>query len=352
MFEAVVSLCLAASGAGAGDGRCRDLLLPGHAAASRAACLADLAAHPPPILAALPAALPAADCVTRPAARLAFTEIAPGVFVHRGAVAEPAPDNRGDVANIGFVVGAEAVAVIDAGGSRAIGEAVYLAIRAVTDKPIRHLILTHMHPDHVLGAEPLREAGALVTGHAGLDRALADRADSYLASFGGQIGQPGFAGSRIIGPDREIGSATVIDLGGRILDLVPRATAHSPNDLTVFDRVSGVLFAGDLVFDDHAPALDGSLRGWQAVLTAMRAESATAVVPGHGGPVLPWPEGAAALARYLDALATDTRAALDAGLPLSAAAAVIGQGEAAGWQLFDLFNPRNATVSYTEMEWD
>jgi len=351
MFEAMVTLCLALSG-NAGQEACRTLLLPGHAAASREACLADLAARPPAILATLPAGAAAATCARRPAVTLEFSEAAPGVYVHRGRIAEEAPDNLGDVANIGFIIGDRSIAVIDAGGSRAVGEAVYLAIRAVSDRPISHLILTHMHPDHVLGAEPLREAGAEVIGRVGLGRALAERADSYLDGFGGRIGQPGFAGSRIVAPDREAGGAEVIDLGGRILDLEARATAHSVTDLTVFDRATGVLFAGDLVFDDHAPALDGSLRGWQAVLAAMRDEPATMVVPGHGGPVLAWPGGAAALARYLDALAADTRAALDAGLPLSAAAAVIGQGEVGHWRLFDLFNPRNATVAYTEMEWE
>lgn len=351
MFEAMVSLCLALSG-DAGPEVCRSLLLPDHAAASREACLADLAARPPVILALLPAGSAAPTCAPRPAATLEFSEVAPGIFVHRGQVAEEASDNLGDVANIGFIIGDRSIAVIDAGGSRAVGEAVYLAIRAVSDLPIRHLVLTHMHPDHVLGAEPLREAGAEVIGHAGLGRALAERADSYLEGFGGRIGQPGFAGSRIIAPDREVAGPAVIDLGGRILDLVPRATAHSPNDLTVFDRASGVLFAGDLVFDDHAPAIDGSLRGWQAVLAAMRDEGATRVVPGHGGPVLPWPEGAAALARYLDVLAADTAAALEAGLPLSAATSVIGRGESGHWRLFELFNARNATVTYTEMEWE
>ncbi|PKP73503.1 MAG: MBL fold metallo-hydrolase [Alphaproteobacteria bacterium HGW-Alphaproteobacteria-6] len=357
MFEAMVTLCLAAAGGNAPGtaadaGPCRVMLLPGHGAPDRAGCAATLAARPPAILTDLPAGTPAPFCAPRPAATLDFAEVAPGVHVHRGEVAEPDPDNRGDVANIGFVIGDDGVAVIDAGGSRALGEAVYLAVRAVTDKPVTHLILTHMHPDHVLGAEPLREAGAEVIGHAGLGRALAERADSYLAGFAAGIGQPGFAGSRIIGPDREVAGAETIDLGGRILDLVPRATAHSPNDLTVFDRASATLFAGDLVFDDHAPALDGSLRGWQAVLAAMRAEAASRVVPGHGGPVLPWPEGAAALLRYLDVLSADTRAALDAGLPLSAATDVIGQDEAANWRLFGLFNARNATVAYTEMEWD
>ncbi|OYX42647.1 MAG: MBL fold metallo-hydrolase [Rhodobacterales bacterium 32-67-9] len=343
MFEALVTLCLDA----AANAACREALLPGYAAAPLADCSAALTARPPDMAGAAPA-----DCVPRRAARLAFTEIAPGVFAHRGAVAEPGPDNLGDVSNIAFVIGAAAVAVIDTGGSRAIGEEVYLAIRERSDLPIAAVILTHMHPDHVFGATTLAEAGAAVIGRAGLSRALADRADAYSENFAALIGPAGFLGSAIPALTREVTDEEVIDLGGRSLRLRAWPTAHTASDLTVNDSATGVLFTGDLVFADHAPALDGSLRGWQAVLATMQAEPATLIVPGHGGPALPWPEGGAALAQYLDTLATDTRAALDAGVPLSAASRTIGRAEAPNWLLFDLYNARNATVAYTELEWE
>lgn len=345
MFEALVTLCLGA----AGDGPCREALMPGYAAATEAGCLAALAARPPDLVRDAPAP---AHCAPRRASRLVFDEVAPGVFAHRGAIAEPGPENLGDVSNIAFLIGETAVAVIDSGGSRAIGEEVYLAIRERTELPISAVILTHMHPDHVFGATALAEAGATIAGRAGLARALSDRAGAYSENFAGLIGPAGFVGSRIPAPDREVAEAAVIDLGDRSLRLTARPTAHTASDLTVTDSASGILFAGDLVFAEHAPALDGSLRGWQAVLGAMRDETAPLVVPGHGGPVLPWPDGGAALARYLDVLAADTRAALDSGQPLSAASRTIGRGEAAHWRLFDLYNARNATVAYTELEWE
>ena len=99
-----------------------------------------------------------------------MTEIAPGVFVHQGLHELPDASNAGDEANIGFVIGRDAVAVIDAGGSRQVAEGLYAAIRARTDLPIDWLILTHMHPDHVLGASLFREAGATLVGHARLSR--------------------------------------------------------------------------------------------------------------------------------------------------------------------------------------
>src|SRR5438876_11145222 len=74
----------------------------------------------------------------------ALTEVASGVFVHQGVQEEATPENRDGIANIGFIVGADAVAVIDPGGSFSEGAALRAAIRARTDHPIRYVILSHV----------------------------------------------------------------------------------------------------------------------------------------------------------------------------------------------------------------
>lgn len=339
MIGLLASVCLAAS-----PHLCAERLLPGDCADGRAA--AWVAGRPELTLAA-------SRCVEPgDVPQLVVAEIAPGVFVHEGAVALADPQNGGDIANLGFVIGSDAVAVIDAGNTRAIGEALYAAIRARTDLPVRWLVLTHMHPDHVFGAEVFREAGAAIVASDRLPQALSARAASYTEALVRQVGPVAALGSRLVLPETTVSGSRTLDLGGRRLQLAIEPTAHTDNDLVARDDASGTLFLGDLVFDRHVPSLDGSATGWIAIIDRLRAEPAARVVPGHGHPVLAWPEGGAATERYLAGLVADVRAAIAAGDSLGTAARTAGADLADGWELFDEFNARNVTTAYRELEWE
>lgn len=279
-------------------------------------------------------------------------EIVEGVFVHQGRVETPAPGNAGDLSNIGFIVGEESVAVIDAGGSRAVGERLYAAIRKVTDLPIKWLILTHMHPDHVFGAEIFQEAGAQIVGHPKLADALINRQDAYQENYATLLGAQSFLGSRIIRPDLDAEAVREIDLGRRRLLLKTYETAHTDNDLTVFDTSTGTLFTGDLVFARHTPALDGSILGWLSVLQDLSSFDAARIVPGHGPAPLDWPDGGEGTWNYLATLAQETRQAIADGESMRTAIDHLGQSMREEWELFDEYNPRNATAAFKELEWE
>ncbi|MFK7762453.1 MAG: quinoprotein relay system zinc metallohydrolase 2 [Roseobacter sp.] len=347
MFEAILLLCLDTDA-----GVCRPHLLPGYEAQTESACVAHLSENPPDsrVFANL-TAVGSARCMPVGQA-LKVSEVAPGVFVHTGHVAEPDTENHGDVSNMGFIIGDNSVAVVDAGSARWIGEALWRSIRAKTDNPVSHIIVTHMHPDHALGAALFTEAGAAVVGHAGLARALSDRQANYLESLASLIGPDMLLGTRAPPVDIEVSDVLEIDLGARALRVQAWPTAHTGTDITIHDVATDTLFAGDLVFDRHLPALDGRLVGWRAVLAQMQAMDMERVVPGHGAASLPWPDGSKPLARYLSVLEEDTRAAVEAGTRLGVAVEEIAQSEREAWQLFDAYNPRNATVSFTELEWE
>ena len=282
---------------------------------------------------------------------LAVTEIAPGVFVHIGAIALMTRANEGAIANVGFVVGKDAVAVIDTGGSVREGRQLLAAIRERTDKPIRYVINTHGHPDHVFGNAAFSGSGAVFVGHKNLPQALSTRGSFYLDNFRRIMGDDLIDEVRIIPPTVLVDGTLRLDLGDRSLALQAWPVAHSDSDLTVIDETSRTLFAGDLVFLAHIPVLDGSLRGWLRLIDELAGLSALRAVPGHG-PVSEWPAALAGERRYLETLATDVRTLVKRGAAITVAADTAASSERSQWQLFDDYSARNATAAFSEIEWE
>lgn len=288
---------------------------------------------------------------TAPAEALPVEEVAPGAYLYRAPHEEATADNLGAIGNLGFIVGADAVAVIDTGGSRRAGDRLHEAIRAVTDRPVRFVVNTHVHPDHILGNAAFADDRPEFVGHRNLARAMAARGGHYLRRLREEIG-PAAEGTTLIPPSRDVTDRLEIDLGERRLLLTAHRAAHTDTDLSVFDVASGVLWAGDLLFVDRIPVVDGSLKGWLRETDALRESDASLLVPGHGPPVRP--DGAApdAQRRYLRGLLTEVRDLIADGGTMEQAVETVGRGERGHWRLFDAYHPRNVVTAYAELEWE
>jgi len=282
---------------------------------------------------------------------LPVTEIASGIFVHNGVHDEASAANEDAIANIGFIIGAAAVAVVDPGGSFKEGSALRAAIRARTDRPIRYVILTHVHPDHIFGAAAFRDDHPDFVGHAKLPGALAQRGEYYLRRLRDALGDEA-GGTETVPPIVLVSDRLDLDLGSRRLILRAHGSAHTDNDLTVFDQNTRTFWLADLLFVDRLPVIDGSLLGWLDRLDELTGIPADRAVPGHGPVSVPWPAAAEPERRYLAAVAHDTRAAIKAGIGIANAYREVAKSERGHWLLFDEYHPRNVTASYKELEWE
>ena len=312
---------------------------------------------------------------------LSVHEVSPGHFVHAGRHEDMSSDNRGDVANGGFVIGERSVAAIDPGGSASVGRALADALRERSALPLTHVILTHFHPDHVLGArafvesaggsvqgaaggavaagesakggsagsEPAERGAVEVVAHVAYARSMVQRGAFYLDRYAALVD----GADALLVPTLEVapGAPLAIDLGGRLLEVRAHRPAHTDNDLSVFEPASGTLWAGDLLVAERTPSLDGNLRGWLAVFDELAALAPRTVVFGHGEPG-PLGPPLRAQRRYLERLLTDVRARLAAGEGLSEALGAAERARPGRWALFGLHHPANVTRAWTELEWE
>lgn len=280
------------------------------------------------------------------------TEIADGVFAHAGHHALYNPENKGDIANASFIVGDEAVAVVDTSGSNLMGAELRAAIARTTDRPVRYVINTHMHPDHVFGNAAFLPDKPEFVAHHKMARGLAARADRYLEINREALGPDAFAGTQIVLPTTPVEDEMQIDLGNRLLTLSAQPTAHTDNDLIVRDERTGTLFLGDLLFSGHVPTLDGSIKGWLAVLEDLQVRPAQRVVPGHGPASMPWPDALTPQIKYLRIVIDEVRTMIRAGKTLSDTSKIAGHSQRDAWLLFDEYHVRTVSAAYAELEWE
>ena len=296
------------------------------------------------------------ECVpTEDLPALDLRQVAPGVFAFFGQPVQLEDSADGRIANLGVVIGQDSVAVIDTGVSRMQGQQLYAAIRRLTPKPVSHVILTHMHPDHVLGTSVFQEAGAQVLGHHALPLALQMRAGGYLDNIARLLPPEEVLGSEVVLPDTTVQDSLRIDLGGRSLLLRAEQTAHTDNDLTAFDDTTSTLFSGDLIFRELTPIVDGSLTGWLGWIAAPPQPEPRVIVPGHGDVAREWQQAIAPQSDFLKALADVTRSQIDAGTPLSEAVEIIVNNlnyMNKNWNSFPASVARDATAAYKELEWE
>ena len=279
-----------------------------------------------------------------------LSEIADGIYLHQGVTVPFEHPQHDDVANLGFVVGDDCVAVIDTGGSLSIGRALRDAVRHTTDKPVCYVINTHVHPDHTLGNAAFQDDEPVFVGHARLPGAFEHNRQFFSENFAAELEHRDPADT-VIPPDRLVADTLTLDLGGRELRIDALDVGHTDQDLAIFDSRTATLWLGSL-FNERVPAIDGDAIGWVESMETLRSIPAKLVVPGNGPAPALWPQSVDAQQRYLKAVIEGVRDVLARDGFLEEALASVAQTERGKWLLFDQHHGANVTRVYTDLEWE
>ena len=220
-------------------------------------------------------ALPAAAKAQAPAAAgppFELKQVGPGVYA---AIGGPMAGS-----NAGFVVGDDGVLVVDTFAFPTAGQALLEAIRKTTDKPIRYVVNTHYHIDHVSGDAVFKAAGATIIAHKNVPGWIHSE---NLHLFGANL-TPAMKAQidGLIGPDRTLDKPTVLTLGKRRIEIRPMS-GHTGGDLVVSVPDAHVIFTGDIVWNHAGPTtIDGRIGQWIKDVTQLEMLPDETYVPGHG----------------------------------------------------------------------
>ena len=280
-----------------------------------------------------------------------LTKVAEGVYVHHGQHLDIDDGYQGDICNIGVVIGREAIAVIDTGGSKHTGEQLLQAIKAISPLPIRYVINTHVHPDHTYGNAAFQNGTTHFVGHEKLANTMLLRKEQYEKLNARLLGDAGKA-SNTVTPDTPVHNQLTLDLGERQLQLQAQRVAHTHTDLTVLDTKTNTLFTGDLLFAQRTPVVEGDLKGLIAALEQINQSHYALIVPGHGLENNDQPTILGNELRYLNLLLADIRTSIKKGISMEQTMDTAAASERDKWQLFDIANRRNVNVVYPQLEWE
>ncbi len=242
-------------------------------------------------------------------------KIAEHTYVIQGPLGLPTPQNQGFMNNPVFTITSKGVVVIDPGSSLYTGQMVLRQVRKLTDKPVTHVLSTHVHGDHWLGNQAFSEtfAKAEFMAHPAMIRqAKAGAAEQWLKTMS-TMTKGATDGTKAVVPDKAIDEAFSFKTGGIQFRILAPKLAHSGTDIMIHIVEDKVLVLGDNVTHERIGRLDdATFRGNMAACDVAIKLAASVYVPGHG------PSGGAEIVKkyrhYLSTVYDTVKQLLDEGL--------------------------------------
>jgi len=263
-----------------------------------------------------------------------------------------ATDNKGFISNSGFVVTSDGVVVFDALGTPSLAEKYLGLIRTVTNAPIRKVVMSHYHADHLYGLQVFKDLGAEVIAPAGAKDYLASPvADNLLETRRTELKPWIDERTHIVPADKYLNEDTQFELGGMTFKISLQGMAHSEGDMAMLVEPDQVLFTGDVIFEGRIPFIgETNTRNWVQQLEKLKSVKVEALIPGHGSMAKDPNKLIGFTYHYLSVLREKMGAAVDKGIIFEKAYDQVDWSEYEFVPAFFEANRRNAYNVYLSME--
>jgi glyoxylase-like metal-dependent hydrolase (beta-lactamase superfamily II) len=212
-------------------------------------------------------------------------KIANNTYVIHGPLALPNKNNKGFMNNPGFVVTKTGVVVIDPGSSVQVGRMVLKQIKSITNKPVTHVLNTHIHGDHWLGNQAFSEAypKVVIMAHPDMIKRAKEGDAKQWVSLMSKLTEGASDGTRAVIPNEKINDKYVLKTGGMRFRIHAPKKAHSFTDIMIEVVEESVVFLGDNVLYKRLPRMgDGTFKGNALACQLAIDLGAKMYVPGHG----------------------------------------------------------------------
>lgn len=267
------------------------------------------------------------------------------------------PDNRnaGFTANAGFVVTSQGVVVFDALGTPALGKALIAAIRKRTSLPIRYVVVSHYHADHMYGLQAFRDetSALIIAQHQARNYKDSLDAGKRLRQREQSLAPWVNDATRVIQPDLTFENDIVFTLGGKTFRVVYAGPAHAPDDSMMLVNPGGVLFAGDIVQNHRIPFMNSdevNTTNWLAGLDKVLEMKPSHIIPGHGEPSDDPKAAIEFTENYIRFVRAQMKAAVQNWQPFEEAYQSVDWSRYAAMPAFKQTNRGNAYRVYLDME--
>ena len=208
------------------------------------------------------------------------------VYAWIGPLPVPSKENQGYRMNLLFVVGNDAVAVIDTGYTEAMAEEMLAHIKRITKVPVKYAINSNSQPHRFMGNPAFKRAGVTIIAH----EKSAERMDKQAGNFASRIEnilelKPGSV-KLPTRPDKIIKGDIELDLGGLRIKLWDFGPAHTPTQLVVEVAQDKLVYTGDLLYSGRLLSVqsDSNVKHWIEAFDRLKQFNDVLFVPGHGQP--------------------------------------------------------------------